>query len=90
MTIQADFIINGVPYSYKRPYSLLDRNYKDEGYAYFLERIPNTNYGLFEINIFKDEYSDRLLNDGYVAIYSCTEQVNPESVLDASIQITGQ
>lgn len=55
INIQAEFIYNGVNYQYTCLYNQLDRNYDDENYAYFLKNIPNTECGLFEINILKDK-----------------------------------
>ena len=51
LKIQATFDYEGTMYQYTCPYNELDRNYDDENYAYFLKSIPNTECGLFEINI---------------------------------------
>ena len=85
INIQAEFSYNGVNYKYTCPYNELDRNYDDEHYAYFLKDIPNTECGLFEINILKDEETELIIRDGYVAIYSALEQTAPDTIIDASI-----
>ena len=87
MKIQAYFVFDNVLYSFERSSELLDRNYDDEGYAYFLERIPETEDGLFEINIFKNaEIDGELLENGYVSIYSSSEQVMPDRIIGSMIK----
>ena len=83
--IQATFEYEGVNYKYTCPYNELDRNYDDEHYAYFLKDIPNTECGLFEINIQKDKETELMIENGYVAIYSAPEQVAPNTLIDVSI-----
>lgn len=83
--IQATFENNGVNYKYTCPYNELDRNYDDENYAYFLKSIPNTECGLFEINILKDKETELMIEEGYVAAYSVPEQAAPDTLIDASI-----
>lgn len=83
--IQAQFVYNGANYKFTCPYNELDRNYDDESYAYFLERIPNTEDGLFEINIIKEEENNMMIEDGYVAIYSSLEQGFTDEIIEASI-----
>lgn len=83
--IQATFEYEGVNYKYTCPYNELDRNYDDEHYAYFLKEIPNTQCGLFEINILKDKETELMIEDGYVAIYSAPEQTAPNTLIDVSI-----
>ena len=83
--IQATFEYDGANYKYTCPYNELDRNYDDESYAYFLKSIPNTECGLFEINILKDKETELMIEDGYVAIYSAPEQAAPNTLIDASI-----
>ena len=83
--IQAIFEYEGVNYKYTCPYNQLDRNYDDENYADFLKNIPNTECGLFEINIQKDKETELMVEDGYVAIYSAPEQAAPDTIIDASI-----
>lgn len=83
--IQAIFEYEGVNYKYTCPYNELDRNYDDEHYAYFLKDIPNTQCGLFEINILKDKETELMIKEGYVAIYSAPEQVAPDTLIDVSI-----
>jgi len=83
--IQAIFEYNGVNYKYTCPYNELDRNYDDEHYAYFLKNIPNTECGLFEINILEDKETELMIKEGYVAIYSAPEQAAPDTLIDALI-----
>ena len=83
--IQATFEYDGANYKYTCPYNELDRNYDDESYAYFLKSIPNTECGLFEINILKDKETELMIEDGYVAIYSAPEQASPNTLIDVSI-----
>ena len=83
--IKATFEYEGTRYQYTCPYNELDRNYDDEHYAYFLKEIPNTECGLFEINIQKEEKKDLLIERGYVAIYSAPEQAAPDTIIDTSI-----
>ena len=83
--IQAIFEYEGVNYKYTCPYNELDRNYDDERYAYFLKDIPNTECGLFEINILKDKETELMIKNGYVAIYSAPEQAAPNTLIDVSI-----
>ena len=85
INIQAEFIYEGVNYKYTCPYNELDRNYDDESYAYFLKSIPNTECGLFEINILKDKETELMIEEGYVAAYSVPEQAAPDTLIDASI-----
>ena len=87
MIIQASFIFDSVPYVLSRPVNMLDRNHDDEGYAYFLERIPNTEDGLFEINIHKSgEDGGELIEKGYTSIYSSLDQVMPDGIVDTVIR----
>ena len=83
--ILVEFVYNGVNYKYTCPYNQLDRNYDAENYAYFLKSIPNTECGLFEINILKDKETELMIEDGYVAIYSAPEQAAPNTLIDVSI-----
>ena len=85
INIQATFEYEGTRYQFTCPYNELNRNYDDESYAYFLERIPNTECGLFEINILKDKETELMVEDGYVAIYSAPEQAAPDTLIDVSI-----
>ena len=85
--IQATFEYEGVNYKYTCPYNELDRNYDDEHYAYFLKNIPNTECGLFEINIQKDKEKELMVENGYVAIYSAPEQAAHDTIIDASIAL---
>lgn len=85
INVQAEFSYNGVNYKYTCPYNELDRNYDDEHYAYFLKDIPNTQCGLFEINILKDKETELMIKEGYVAIYSAPEQAAPDTLIDVSI-----
>lgn len=85
INIQATFEYEGVNYKYICPYNELDRNYDDEHYAYFLKDIPNTECGLFEINILKDKETELMIEEGYVAAYSALEQAAPDTLIDASI-----
>lgn len=85
INIQATFEYDGANYKYTCPYNELDRNYDDESYAYFLKSIPNTECGLFEINILKDKETELMIEDGYVAIYSAPEQAAPDTLIDVSI-----
>lgn len=85
LKIQATFDYEGTMYQYTCPYNELDRNYDNESYAYFLERIPNTECGLFEINIKKEETKYLMIEEGYVAIYSAPEQAAPDTIINASI-----
>ena len=87
MTIQANFTFDNIAYSFKRPLAMLDRNYNDEDYAYFLERIPNTEDGLFEINILKNEVDGELRAAGYTSIYLCSDQVMPDKIVDTVINL---
>ena len=83
--IQATFEYEGVNYKYTCPYNELDRIYDDENYAYFLKDIPNTECGLFEINILKDKETELMIEEGYVAAYSAPEQAAPDTFIDALI-----
>ena len=85
INIQAEFIYEGVNYKYTCPYNELDRNFDDETYAYFLKDIPNTECGLFEINILEDKETELMIENGYVAIYSAPVQADPNTVIEASI-----
>lgn len=85
INIQATFEYEGTRYKFTCPYNELDRNYDDESYAYFLERIPDTECGLFEINIIKEEEQNLMIEDGYVAIYSSLEQGFTDEIIEASI-----
>ncbi len=50
-----------------------------------LKDIPNTECGLFEINIQKDKETELMIENGYVAIYSAPEQAAPDTIIYASI-----
>lgn len=90
MMISAKFEFEGKVFNYYRSDKELDRNYTDEPYAYFLERIPNTEEGLFEINILKKEENINtmcsLTNNGYTAIYISTEQICPDIIVSTQIE----
>ena len=47
--------------------------------------MPNTECGLFEINILKDKETELMIEEVYVAIYSASEQAAPDTIIDASI-----
>lgn len=86
MEIQANFVYKGKSYKYSRPKCSLDRNYADEGYAYFVEPMENSENGFFEINILKTkEVGGELVEDGYAAVYSSTNQICPDILVDAII-----
>ncbi|MGM9826506.1 MAG: hypothetical protein ACI3Z8_08750 [Paludibacteraceae bacterium] len=84
--IQATFEYEGTRYQFTCPYNKLDRNYDDESYAYFLESIPNTEDGLFEINIVKAEETNLMKEEGYVAVFSAIEESVPDTYIEASIK----
>lgn len=84
MEIQVEFNFQGKNFFFKRSPCHLDRNYDDEGYAYFLEPIPNTEQGFFEINVLKDNLT--LQEKGYTAIYYSTEQVAPDKIISTIIK----
>jgi len=86
MKFFAYFSYNGTRFEYNCAVDNLVRNYDDESYAYWLERIPKTRCGLFEINIIKNDDSLSLMEEGYVAIYLSHEQVAPECIVDAQIE----
>ena len=83
--IKATFEYEGTRYQYTCPYNELDRNYDDEHYAYFLKEIPNTQCGLFEINILKDKETELMIEEGFVATYSAPEQAAPNTIIEASV-----
>lgn len=85
LNIQATFDYEGTKFQYTCPYNQLDRNYDDEHYAYFLKDIPNTECGLFEINILKDKETELMIEEGFVATYSAPEQAAPDTLIDVSI-----
>lgn len=84
MEIQAEFKFQGERFFFKRSPCHLDRNYDDEGYAYFLEPISGTEQGFFEINVIKDNLT--LQENGYTAIYYSTEQVAPDKIISTIIK----
>lgn len=87
MTIRASFTFENVSYVFSRSLFSLDRNYDDESYAYFLESIPNASNGIFEINILKNkENSGKLIEEGYASIYSSSDQVMPDLIVDTVIK----
>lgn len=87
MTIKANFTFGDDSYTFSRSLVSLDRNYDDESYAYFIEPIPDTNNGIFEINILKDrENSGELIEKGYASIYSGSDQVMPDLIVDTVIK----
>lgn len=47
--------------------------------------MPNTECGLFEINILKDKETELMIEEVYVAIYSASEQAAPDTIIDASV-----
>ena len=86
MIIQANFVYKGKSFQYSRPQNCLDRNYADEGYAYFVEPIENTEDGIFEINILKTKKAGgELEEDGYTAVYLSTDQICPDIIVDTVI-----
>lgn len=84
MEIQAEFKFHGKIFIFNRSPLHLDRNYDDEGYAYFLEPIPETENGFFEINLVKDNMT--LQEMGYTAIYYDIEQAAPDSFISTIIK----
>ena len=87
MEIQANFVYKGKFFQYSRPKCNLDRNYADEGYAYFVEPMENSENGFFEINILKTkEVCGELEEAGYTAVYSSTSQVSPDIVVDTIVR----
>lgn len=86
MEIQANFVYKGKLFQYSRPKCNLDRNYEDEGYAYFVEPVEKTEDGVFEINIRKTkEVNGELVEDGYTAVYSSTDRICPDIIVDTII-----
>lgn len=87
MNIHAFFTFRGVSYTFTRSLSSFDRNYDDESYAYFLERIPNTEDGLFEINVVKDwDNGGELVEVGYTSIYSSSDHAMPDHIVSTEIK----
>lgn len=86
MTVRATFEYRGKHYDFSRPLPEFDRNYDDENYAYFLEKIPDMEWALFEINILKDVKTRLLKNDGYVSVYLNADNTNYDNIVDASIK----
>ena len=84
--ITVDFTFGDKSYKFSCPFNQLDRNYEDESYAYFLHRIPETRYGLFEMNILKDYEGGHLQEHGYVSVYSNMDNVKPDKLIDAHIK----
>lgn len=62
----------------------LDRNYEDEGYAYFLrEKNINDQKVLFEINIIKN--GKYLTMKGYVNVFLSDEDTEPTDILKCQV-----
>lgn len=88
MIIQANFVYKGKSFQYSRSQKKLDRNYDDESYAYFVEPIADTEDGFFEINILKsEEVKGVLQEEGYTAVYSSTDHVMPDIIVDTIIRL---
>lgn len=85
MIIRVVFDYNGKHFEYNRPFVELDRNYSDENYAYMLERIPNTDYGLFELNILKENSNSELQETGYVAVYLNEDTASADYLIEANV-----
>jgi hypothetical protein len=85
MIIKASFNYKGKHFDYMRPVVELDRNYEDEEFAYFLERIPNSEFGLFEINIMKEHSNGNLKENGYVSVYLDEANVMPDNIVASMI-----
>ena len=65
----------------------LDRNYKDEGYAYFLrEKIVNGQKVLFEINIIKK--GKYLTMKGYVNVFLSDEDNEPTDIIKCQVSFS--
>lgn len=87
MIIKATFTHNGKTRTYKRDSNDLDRNYDDEPYALIIEKLPKSKYGIYEINVQKDDESGKLIeSDGYVAVYEDMDDCEPTELIDAQIE----
>ncbi len=86
MIIETIFDFENHTYRLSCSYKELDRNYSDESYAYFIEERTNTDNGFFEINLLKDETTNKIIEEGYVAVYDNTDQTCPNVLIDANIK----
>jgi len=65
----------------------LDRNYPDEGYAYFLrEKMINGQKVLFEINIIKN--GKYLTMKGYVNVFLSDEDNEPTDIIKCEVSFS--
>ena len=65
----------------------LDRNYEDEGYAYFLrEKNINDQKVLFEINIIKN--GKYLTMNGYVNVFLSSEDNEPTDIIKCQVSFS--
>lgn len=83
MEIISVFNYNGCLFCLSREDLKLDRNYQDEPTAYFLEPIPDTDDGYFEINIIKVD--GELQERGYVAVYESLDNSDYKELIDCEI-----
>ncbi|MCQ2319594.1 MAG: hypothetical protein MJZ90_11870 [Bacteroidales bacterium] len=89
MNITAIFNFENKIYKFSRLFEELDRNYDDESYAYFIEEWPNTENGIFEINLFKNNNLEgKIIEKGYVAVYDSTDKACPDELVNANIKFT--
>ena len=83
MNIIAIFDYQDNHYELSREDLKLDRNYQDEPTAYFLEPIPETEDGYFEVNIIKVD--GEMQERGYVAVYDSIDDTNYKELINAEI-----
>lgn len=88
MTVEVVFNFENHTYKLSRPFKELDRNYSDESYAYFIEERSDTENGFFEVNLLKDETTNKIIEDGYVAVYDNIDQTSTDILINAIIKLS--
>ncbi|MBO5630534.1 MAG: DUF1566 domain-containing protein [Aeriscardovia sp.] len=91
MDIRAKFDYQGKAYEFVRSEAYLDRNYNDEPYALFFEKVREGSDMYFEVNVRKTyEVNGILIPEGYVAVYEDWDASDPIETIEAIITFENQ
>ena len=91
MDIRVKFDYQDKAYEFVRSEAYLDRNYSDEPYALFFEKVREDSDMYFEVNVRKThEVNGILIPEGYVAVYENWDASDPIETIEAIITFENQ
>ena len=91
MDIRVKFDYQDKAYEFVRSEAYLDRNYSDEPYALFFEKVREDSDMYFEVNVRKThEVNGILIPEGYVTVYENWDASDPIETIEAIITFENQ